>query len=454
MTIRTRLTLLFSGIVSALLLVFCVVIYTIAEQHRETEFRARLRAEGFTSVELLFGSETISPQLFKLLDKNQMTVLTQEEIIIYNRNNQILYESGTDYLTITPATLNQVRTQSEVFWREGPREILGEVMTNRNGLIVFASAVDKYGHSKQQNLALLLAVGFLVSVGAVLLAGRIFAGRLLLPLQRIIERVDTVTASDLTRRLDEGADRDELTQLAQRFNRMLDRLEEAFRLQRAFVSNASHELRTPLTAITGQLEVSLLTDDDPAEMRATMQSVLDDARSLNQMANGLLSLANASVDASAVRMGPVALDDLVNRAATDVQRLQPAYHVSVTLAGGSAGAATPDFMLTGNDGLLLTAVLNLIDNAGKFAPDHRATVWLTARPDALDVAVQNNGPAIPAQELPELFKPFQRGSNARQVAGHGVGLSLVERVVKLHRGRISVESDDQTGTTFTMTLPR
>ena len=452
MTIRTRLMLLFSGIVSALLLVFCVVIYAIAEQHRETEFRARLRAEGFTSVELLFGSETISPQLFKLLDKNQMTVLTQEEIIIYNRKNEIIYESGTDYLTIDPATLNRVRTEQEIYWHEGSREIVGEVMA-RNGLIVFASAVDKYGRSKQQNLALLLAIGFLVSVGAVLLAGRVFAGRLLLPLQRIIERIDTVTASDLSRRLDEGADRDELTQLAQRFNRMLDRLDEAFRLQRAFVSNASHELRTPLTAITGQLEVSLLTDNDPTEMRATMQSVLDDARGLNRMTNGLLSLANASVDASAVRMGPVALDDLVNRAAADVTRLQPTYQVSVDMAGRS-GAGPAEFTITGNDALLLTAVLNLIENAGKFAPDHRANVRLTARPDTLDVAVQNNGPAIPAHELPELFKPFRRGSNARHLPGHGVGLSLAERVVKLHRGRISVESDDQTGTTFTMTLPR
>ena len=453
MTIRTRLTLLFAGIVSALLLVFCVILYVVAEWHRQTEFRERLRAEGFTSVELLFGSETISPQLFKLLDKNQMTILPQEEIIIYNRQNQIIYESGTDYLTIDPATLSRVRTEREIYWRDGSREIVGEVMPNRNGLIVFASAVDKYGHSKQRNLALLLVVGFLVSVGAVLLAGRVFAGRLLLPLQRIIERIDTVTASDLSRRLDEGPDRDELTQLAQRFNRMLDRLEEAFRLQRAFVSNASHELRTPLTAIMGQLEVSLLTDDDPAEMRATMQSVLDDARGLNRMANGLLSLANASVDASAVRMGPVALDDLINQAAAAVQRLQPGYHVSVEMAGGS-GATPAEFTITGNDALLLTAVLNLIENAGKFAPDHRATVRVSARPDTLDVAVQNSGPAIPAQELPELFKPFRRGSNARQVAGHGVGLSLVERVVKLHRGRISVESDDATGTTFTMTLPR
>jgi signal transduction histidine kinase len=452
MTIRNRLTLLFAGIVSALLLVFCLVLYLVAEWHRETEFRERLRAEGFTSVELLFGSETISPQLFKLLDKNQMTVLTEEEIIIYNRQNQIIYESGTDYLTIGPAILNRVRTEREVFWRDGQREIVGEVMA-RSGLIVFASAVDKYGRSKQQNLALMLAIGFLVSVGAVLLAGRVLAGRLLLPLQRIIERMDTVTASDLSRRLDEGTDRDELTQLAQRFNRMLDRLEEAFRLQRAFVSNASHELRTPLTAITGQLEVSLLTDDDPAEMRATMQSVLDDARSLNRMANGLLSLANASVDASAVRMGPVALDDLVNQAAAEVQRLQPGYHVSVDLAGRSKSAAS-DFILTGNDTLLLTAVLNLIENAGKFAPDHRAAVRVTAHPDTIAVAVQNNGPAIPAAELPELFKPFRRGSNARQVAGYGVGLSLVERVVKLHRGRISVESDDAAGTTFTMTLPR
>ena len=309
MTLRNRLTGLFTAIVTGLLLVFCVVIYLVAEHHRRNEFRQRLRAEAVTSAELLFGPDTTSRQLYKLLDKNHMTVLNEEEIIIYDYRNQIVYESGTDYLSVPKSRLDQVRLGSDVYWREGPREIVGAPYGDPpNRVVVLASAEDKYGFSKQRNLAALLVSGWCLAVLIVFGAGRIYAGRVLRPIRRIVAQVDTITATRLEQRLPEGPNNDELTQLAWRFNRMLDRLEDAFQLQRTFVSHASHELRTPLTAITGQLEVALLAGDDLSDLRATVQSVLDDVRDLNRLTNGLLSLTNVSIDELAVVMVPVALD--------------------------------------------------------------------------------------------------------------------------------------------------
>ena len=107
MTIRTRLTLLFTGIVSTLLMVFCVAIYLQNEFHRVREFQNRLREEARTSAEILFGKDDISPDLLKLMDKNQMTVLSEEEIVIYDIADKIVYESGTDYLDIQPDVLKK-----------------------------------------------------------------------------------------------------------------------------------------------------------------------------------------------------------------------------------------------------------------------------------------------------------------------------------------------------------
>lgn len=447
MTIRHRLTRLFTAIVSGLLLLFGIVLYLVAEQQRKSEFGERLTAEALTSVELLFGRQAISPQVFKLLDKNQMTVLNQEEIIIYNYKNQIIYESGTDYLTLTASQLNQIRIDGKLYWREGDREIVG-VLSNRQ--VVLASAVDKYGFSKQRRLAFLLAGGWLLASLIVFATGYFFAGRALRPIRQFIAGIDTITASQLSTRLNTGTEADEMAQLAQRFNQMLDRLEDAFRLQRTFVSNASHELRTPLTAITGQLEVALLAGDNEAELRAMIGSVLDDVRDLNRLTNGLLSLANVSMDELSVKMGAMALDELIWQTQTDLRRMRP--ESTITIESGKNDRNS--WQVHGSESLLRTALFNLMENGIKFSPNHTVAVALTAEDNFCTVSVHNNGPSIPPAELPEIFKPFRRGTNGLHVAGHGIGLSLTQRIVHLHQGQLTVQSEPHTGTTFLLRLPQ
>lgn len=453
MTIRTRLTLLFTLVVATLLGVFCWVIFFFAELHRRQEFYERLRTEAFTSAELLFGRETISPALFKILDRNQMTVLTEEEIIIYNYLDQLVYESGTDYLSVTRETLDRVRLEKEVRFRRGKREIAGVLFANQaNRFVVFASAVDKYGFSKQRNLAIILSSGWLLATGIVFMAGQFFARKSLEPMTRVIGQVDAITASRLEMRVDEGNGQDEIAQLARTFNRMLFRLEEAFRLQRAFVSNASHEMRTPLTAITGQIEVSLLTEEKPEELRATLQSVLEDVRQLNRLTNGLLTLASISVDEATVALAPLRIDELLWGVRSDLLKRQPGCAVRVEMVG--LPEKESGLTLAGNEALLRTALFNLMENGCKFSPDHAVQVQLHSQPHAFSVIFHNQGPAIPADELPMIFKSFHRGSNARQVSGHGIGLSLTDRIIRLHRGSLRVDSTEGAGTTFTVILPR
>lgn len=453
MSLRNRLTLISTTIVSVLLALFCLLLYLAAEQYRGYEFRMRLRAEALMAGHLLVGRERIGPTLYKLIDKNQLTVLPQEEIIIYDAKNKLIYESGSDYLTVTPAILKRVRTLKTVHWRKNDREVVGVLFREDSApFVIFASAVDIYGVRTIQNLAQLLGISWFLMTGLMLIASRYFVGRMLRPINRINHRIDEITASNLSLRLPEGENPDELTQLAQRFNRMLNRLEDAFRLQRSFVSHASHELRTPLTAITGQLEVSLLADDEPDELRATLGSVLDDVRGLNRMVNGLLALASASMDSSAVPMGPVQLDHLLEQVRLDIQRLQPGYTVHFQV--DASDSAPTDWRLTGSEPLLRTAFFNLLDNGGKFSPNHTVSVYLTAPEKSIQLRVHNTGSIIPADQLSAIFVPFQRGRNASGLPGYGIGLPLTERIVRLHQGQIEVESTTDSGTTFIVTFPR
>ncbi|QDK80593.1 HAMP domain-containing histidine kinase [Spirosoma sp. KCTC 42546] len=453
MSLRNRLTLLFTAIVSVLLALFCLLLYVVARQYVSNEFQTRLQSEALTAGHLLVGREPVGPTLFKLIDKNQLTVLPQEEIIIYDAKNKLVYESGTDYLTVTPGILKRVRQVRTLHWRDNERDVVGIFFTeNQTPSVIFASAVDTFGGRTIQNLAYILAIGWFLMTALMVVAGRFYAGRTLQPINQINRRMDEITASNLSLRLPEGASGDELTQLAQRFNRMLTRLEEAFSLQRSFVSHASHELRTPLTAITGQLEVSLLAEDEPDELRATLHSVLDDVRGLNRMVNGLLSLAKANMDESSVPMGRVQLDTLLDQVQLDFQRLQPNYIIHVQIIPPDA----PDHLwqLTGNEPLLRTAFFNLIDNGGKFSPAHTVSVTLSSNSKSVQLSVHNAGSTIPADQLTAIFIPFQRGRNASGQPGYGIGLPLAERIIRLHQGSIQVDSSATSGTTFTVTLPR
>ncbi|GAB4000170.1 HAMP domain-containing sensor histidine kinase [Spirosoma daeguense] len=452
MSLRNRLTLFFTAIVSVSLALFCLFLYLAAERYRENEFQTRLRSEALTAGHLLVGPERIGPSLYKLMDKNQLTVLPDEEIIIYNAQNQLVYESGMDYLTVSDATLNRIRKNRQVYWKQEDRVIVGVLFTDdKIPFVIIASAVDTYNVRTIQNFAKLLAVGWFLMTGLMLVAGRLFAGRTLRPISQINRQIDAITAFNLSLRLPEGDPADELAQLAHRFNRMLNRLEETFRMQRLFVSHASHELRTPLTAITGQLEVSLLADDEPEELRNTLRSVLDDVRGLNRMTNGLLALTNASMDSSTVPMGTVKLDNLLEQIQQEFRRLHPSYTIELSIDTPTTSAT--NWQLLGNESLLRTAFFNLLDNGGKFSTDHVVSVNLTAQNSSVKVRIHNMGSVIPSDQLSAIFIPFQRGRNAGGQPGYGIGLPLTERIIQLHKGTIDVDSSAEAGTTFTVTLP-
>lgn len=451
MTIRTRMAVLFLGIFSILLLIFSAVIYFESEVYRQKEYKTRLRQEALTAATIIFNKKEISPDLLKLLDKNNVTALNQEEIIIYDIDDKVIYESGSDSPNLKHELLTQIREERELFWEENDLEMYGIVIKNNNkDYIVLASSVDKYGLEKQRNLALTLGFSALLLVCISAITGWLFARRMLLPIQQMIKKIDRIRASQLSLRLDEGNKSDELEQLSIRFNQMLDRLEHAFQTQRSFVSHASHELRTPLTAITGQIQVSLLANDNPADLKLMIQSVLDDVQQLNKLTNNLLDLTSIDTDDTKFKYTLVNILEVIWQIRTELLKKNPDYKIFISLDENTE--LTPE--IKGNEGLLYTALINLIENGAKFSPNHTVEVKIEIDSQILKLSFHNAGSVIPANELSQIFEPFKRGSNARNTKGHGVGLSLTRRIVQLHKGQISVVSSENSGTTFSLLLPK
>ncbi len=134
----------------------------------------------------------------------------------------------------------------------------------------------------------------------------------------------------------------------------------------------------------------------------------------------------------------------------ELLKKNPDYKILISLDDNAE--LTPE--VKGNEGLLYTALINLIENGAKFSPQHTVEVKIDMDDEILKLSFHNEGSMIPANELSQIFEPFKRGSNARNTKGHGVGLSLTRRIVQLHNGKIEVESSHDAGITFNLFLPR
>lgn len=436
MSIRTKMSILFSGIVTVLLILFCTSIYFLSEAYRQTEYETRLRQEALTAATILFNNEEVSPDLLKLMARNQMTALNKEDIVLINSKNQIIYKSGLKNELFKLNVLSDIRVNKEKFWSQDEEEKYGmRFKKNNQEYIIIASAVDLYGLSKQQNLALLLSCGSLLVILISALLGRFFAKGLLTPMQQMIKKIDNINASQLNLRLNLKNETDELGQLSVRFNEMLDRLQKAFMMQRSFVSNASHELRTPLTAITGQIQVSLLADDNEHDLRLMAKSVLEDVHQLNKLMNNLLDLTSLDTEQNRIKFTLLNVFDVLWQAKIEVLKKYENFSILIAIEGNED--EIPE--IHANESLIFRAFINLMENGAKFSIDNKMLVNLEITKTELVLKFQNKTLPISEIELFNIFEPFMRGANSKNTKGHGVGLPLTMRIVKLHHGKLNAK---------------
>jgi len=289
-----------------------------------------------------------------------------------------------------------------------------------------------------------LALGMMafVSVGL----GWFVAGRMLQPVHAISATVREISDQQLDRRIEVGGPHDELSELADQFNVMLDRLQTAFEGQREFVSNAAHELRTPLAIMRAELDVA---DPEASEAeRAESSAVLRRAVGRSEeLIDRLLILARA--DAGVDTAEPVALATLVEAALADMAPAAAARGLDVHV--------TPaDIEVRGDRVLLGRMVANLIENAVLYNRDGGA-VAVAVMSDAAGtrLEVSNDGPAIDEAEVERLFARFARGerSRSRETGGTGLGLAIVRAIAGAHGASVRAVPRPEGGLTVTVTWP-
>ena len=453
MKIRTRLTLQFASIFAIVLILFSLTVYFYTAITRSISFYESLANRANIVAHVFLDANKVSEASYRRILRKYYQTLPYEIVQVYNQKGETVFREGEGYFWVSADEINSIKEQGRINWQQGQRQFTGLIYHDVKGqYVVIASSVDMVTLEKLADLRLILITGFLGSMLIVIIIGWLFSKQALRPISQVVEEVEKISASDLHLRLTQADGKDEVSHLAHTFNNMLDRLESAFEMENTFISNASHELRTPLTAIIGELEVALMKPRDAHEYKRVLQSVLDEARLLARLSNGMLQIAHASFDVSKIKLEPLRFDELVFQAAEEAKRRQPHVHIDIDFN------QLPDderkLTCRGNESLLLIALLNIFENACKFSGEGQLVKGtITAKQNQIVLQVKDQGRGMKQEDLKNVFVPFWRADNVRDISGHGIGLPLAERIMKLHKGVVRVDSQLAVGTEVTIVIP-
>lgn len=452
MKIRTRLTLLFTLITATILLVFAAVIYFTGKENREKEFYSLLKKEAITKANLFLNAQ-VDKQTLQEIYHNNRRILNEVEVAIYDPSFTLLYHDAVDidYVKETKQMINEINQKGEISFYQQNWQVIGlRYEFQGRYYIVTATAYDQYGYTKLDSLFKTITIVFIISVLFIYIAGRFFSKKAFGPVKEMTEKAANISATNLDLRLMSNGSKDELSELANTFNEMLDRLENSFEAQKHFVSNISHELRTPLAAIIAELELSTHKDRTVLEYKDVVTNALADAKKLARLSNSLLDLAKASYDPSEISFKPVRIDEILLDARSQAQQANPDYKIDIHFESDFEN--DDQISVNGNEYLLKVAFVNLFENGCKFSDNKQSTVSFSYGDRKILLRFADKGIGILEDDIKNIFTPFYRGENKKYADGNGIGLSLTKKIITLHKGEINVVSSAEKGTVFTIEL--
>ena len=453
MQIRTRLALQFLLLGGIIMIIASVSIYYTSASLRKDDFSKLLWNKARTTANLLFNTTVAEATHVLGIEKTSPVNLQNEKIIIINFNNDIIYSSDEKKeIEIRNYVVEKVRSGLIVSYKQSPYEVIGTLFyTGYDRFVVIAAATDTDGTIRMQKLMITLIIVCLISLILFFIAGWFYSGRALKPISDVVEKVEDITITSLNLRVFEGNGTDEIGRLAKTFNKMLERLETSFSMQKSFIANASHELRTPLTSINGQLEVLMMKDRSTEEYKASLTSLLDDIKSLIDLSNRLLLVARTSAEGPLHFNKKIRIDEILWQAQEEITRFNNNYHINISMDNSLTDS--DQMIVVGDESLLKVAVSNLIDNACKYSPDHSVNIRFRHIEKFIEVIFEDRGIGISESDQQKIFEPFYRGANTISYSGTGIGLPLVNQIIKNHNGIIKLTSFLGKGTIVTVLLP-
>jgi two-component system OmpR family sensor kinase len=453
MSLRSRLTWLYTSLMGGLILILGVVVYSMVSVDLVYAIDSLLER---TANDIIRNARVDAVGNLDLVNLRTLNLTENLLIQVWGRDGRLLASSEN---------VRQFSTSIDPIGAQATKPVYLDVSINQVHLRVLS--VPLVVNQRQigllqvgNNLNLvdrtqraLLTVLVVTALLAMLLAGVIswlVIGHALAPLETVMHVAAKITAADdLSRRIPfSGPANDEVGQLIQAFNQTLSRLEHLFTAQRRFLTDVSHELRTPLTVIKGNIGLMRHIHSVDEESMVSIEGEVD---RLTRLVGDLLLLAQAESGKIPLDMQPIELDTILLEVFQQM-RVLAGDRVQVKLV------EIDQVTVTGDRDRLKQVLLNLGGNAIKYTPaGGLIQIGLYRSENQARVVVSDNGPGISAEDLPHIFERFYRSeksrTRSREYSGFGLGLSIAYWIVRNHGGRIEVDSREGQGTTFCVWLP-
>jgi heavy metal sensor kinase len=452
MSLRLRLTLLYSTLVGVILLVFGSTVFLLVNILLLNQIDESLASVArdiiqVTKVDSVGELNYVSLPPLDMTANAYVQVWTHDgELKSFSPSIAMIDES------LDPAGLGAGRP---IYHENTVRGVHVRVLSvplrvgeRRIGVLQVGTSMS-VADDTRRNLSNIMLGSSLVSVLLAALLSWTILGRALSPLRAITESVDQINrADDLSRRIPQRMlSNDEISEMVESFNQTLERLESLFTSQQRFLADVSHELRTPLTVIKGNVDLMRRMKQIDEE---SLNSIDQEAGRLTRLVGGLLMLAQAESGKLSLTFRPLQLDALLVEVFQEMRVLAGSkVHVHLKEIDQLEVVADRD--------RIKQVLLNLTSNAIQYTPQGGDVFLSLAKAnDQARLVVSDTGPGIPAEDLPHIFERFYRAEKSRtrsRTSGFGLGLSIAHWIVEHHGGRIEVESKDGKGTTFVIWLP-
>lgn len=449
MKIATRTALNYAILTAGILFVFAYVLYFVSEKNREDEFNDRLGYKIIWRSEFIFDAKIDSLKIRELHERNKR-LLNEADISVYNSKKELIF---TD---IKASKKNQYyldqlikKNKKKITWQVKDRQYMAFTYEFENqNFYIIGSAIDITGKAHIAEFKKDIIIIYIISILIIFVIGFLFSYYTLKPLKDIIIQIRDISEHNLNKRLVVPKAKDEIYELTETFNSTFNRLEKSFNHHKQFVTTISHEFRTPLSILIAELELAKELNVTLDDYKISIDNALQDANQASQLSTALLDFARASYDVSQISFVDVRLDEVLADAKVALLQKNTSYKVGINYMDADADKDESNYDFRGNPYLLQIAFLNLMENACKYSSDNYCNVEIEAQNDTLEIRFIDHGIGIPEGDHAKIFDLFYRGNNKSYEKGNGIGLSIVKRIIEIHNGKISIDSQVNKGTVF------
>ncbi len=447
MSFKKIFDLKLTGIISLILITISLFLFYFSKSYIEKSFENTLKNTSINILNILLDSNKLDENF----TNNKILDIYNPQILVLNEANEKLFEENNFTNEIKSNLLIEISNKESYKILKGDTLYLAfnYILKNKTYKII-TSSININGLVSINILKICLLMFIVFRLTFTYFTGIYFAKKTLLPIKNIIKQVENLNEINLNERLEIRNEKDDVALLASTFNQLLDRLENSFKLQKSFVSNASHEFRTPLTVMKGQIEVLLLKPRTNEIYLNTYISLLEDINNQINLINGLGDLANANAMFPNIVNSEIPIIELLDECVSELYKNKK-YKVELTIEELQDDENT--LYLEGNYSLLKSAFINVMDNACKFSNTHSCQVNLVCNSDFMVIKVVDQGLGINKIDLANIFESFFRSNNTRHIQGYGIGLSLVKKIIEFYNGKITVTSELGKGTKMSIYLP-